>query len=245
MTGMVRWGSSSRTAQLGNAAASAYIEAMRTLLVGFLAGALFSTPALAAPGVQLTISEGRVWLAADRASVAQILSEWARVGRTQVVNAELVTGAPLTLQLTGVPEQQALDVVLRSAGGFMTVARSTTPDRASTASRFERILILPATRAAGPMPALTLAAAPAPVFPQPTTIAPVFTGGTAQPVIGPDGLPVPDDQEGAPPPRPAVGSMPPGFSPPSQTPPAFPAATPPIPTGVLTPGMTTSPRSGR
>src|SRR5712671_6982064 len=98
MTGMVRWKLASRTAQLGNAGASAYIEAMRTLLVGLLGGALISTPLFAAPGVQLTIREGRVWLAADRASVAQILSEWARVGRTQVVNAELVTGAPLTLQ---------------------------------------------------------------------------------------------------------------------------------------------------
>jgi hypothetical protein len=235
MTGRVRWALSSRTAQLGNAAASAYIEAMRTLLVGLLAWALLSAPAVAAPGVQLTIKEGRVWLAADRASVAQILSEWARVGRTQVVNAELVTGAPLTLQLSGVPEQQALDVVLRSAGGFMTVGRSTTPDPASTASKFERILILPATRAAGP---LMPAPAPAPVFLQPTTMAPVFTGGTAQPVIGPDGLPVPDDQEGAPPPRPAVGSMPPGFSPPSPTPPGLPTATPSVPAGVLTPGMT-------
>ena len=35
-----------------------------------------------------------------RRNRGQILAEWARVGRTHVVNAERMTGGPLTLQLT-------------------------------------------------------------------------------------------------------------------------------------------------
>src|SRR5437763_11445896 len=99
---------------------------MRRVLVGFVAGGFLATSALAGPGVKLTIREGHVWLAADRASVAQILSEWARGGGTEVVNAELVTGAPLTPELTGVSQQQAHEGVLRSPGGFKTVGRPVT-----------------------------------------------------------------------------------------------------------------------
>ena len=48
-------------------------------------------------------------------------------------------GAPVTLQLTDVPERQALDIVLRGAAGYMVLARDTaTPG----ASAFDKILVL-------------------------------------------------------------------------------------------------------
>jgi hypothetical protein len=98
----------------------------------------------AVPSVHLTIHDGRVWLVASDATVGQILAEWARVGRTRVVNAERLSGGPLTLQLNGVPEEQALDVLLRSVSGYMTELKV---DALSNASQFERILVLPTSTA--------------------------------------------------------------------------------------------------
>ena len=63
-----------------------------------------ASSAAAAPRVQLSISDGRVWLETDRATAGQILAEWARVGGTRIVNGDRVNGEPLTLVLRGVPE---------------------------------------------------------------------------------------------------------------------------------------------
>ena len=59
----------------------------------------------------------------------------------------------MTLELNGVPEQQALEVVLRSASGFLALARTIAraDSSSSMTSRFERILVLPAS-AAPPSP---------------------------------------------------------------------------------------------
>jgi len=203
----------------------------------------------AAPSVQLTIHDGRVWLLATDATVRQILAEWARVGQTRVVNVERVTGGPLTLELTDVPEEQALDVLLRSVSGFMAAPRAAV---VANASQFDRILILPTSaappggwgRATAP-PAIN--PSPVPVFPQPAM--PTFTAGV-QRVIGADGNPVPDDQDdasGGPPSRPQFNSIPPGFSPsPGVAPPRpLPAqarsATPTSRTGVAVPGTIVQP----
>src|SRR5207249_9786491 len=130
------------------------------------------------------------WLTATNATARQILTEWARVGHTRVVNGDRIPGGPLTLQLDGVAEQQALDVLLRSAGGFIA-APSTMA--VTDAARFDLIVILP-TRAAPKDDALRTAGAqaftPPPPFPQPAP-ATLATPGV-QRLIGADGLPVPD-----------------------------------------------------
>jgi hypothetical protein len=89
--------------------------------------------------VKLQISDGRVTLDAVNASARQILAEWARVGGTNVVGADKITGAALTLKLVDTPEQQALDIILRNVAGFMAARRT-----ASTAgaSAYDRILIM-------------------------------------------------------------------------------------------------------
>ena len=46
--------------------------------------------------VRISIRDGRVTLAAKDATVRQILTEWARVGRTQIVNVERISGGPVT-----------------------------------------------------------------------------------------------------------------------------------------------------
>jgi hypothetical protein len=95
---------------------------------------------VAAQGVTLEFQDGRVRLTAQNVSVSQILAEWARQGRTTIVNGERLPGPPVTLELQDVPEQQALDTVLRSASGYLVAARETTIEGASA---FDRIYILP------------------------------------------------------------------------------------------------------
>jgi hypothetical protein len=199
--------------------------------------------ATAAPGVQLAIRDGRVWLSADRAPLGRILAEWSRVGGTLIVNGERVPGGPVTLALNDIPEEQALEILLRGAGGYVAVTRTAVvvaPQQG--ASRFERIVILPSGSQG--REAVNAAAPPAPAYPQPVmpVPSPMFTPSGAERVIGPDGQPVADDQEDAPPPRPPVGSMPPGFSPPPEAPPDQPApdtpsTTPSTPGGTPRPGM--------
>ena len=167
---------------------------LRIAAVIFVATA---TAVSAAPGVRLVFSDGHVWLAANGASIGQILAEWAHAGGTRIVNGD-ITSQPLTLELNGVPEMQALDVVLRSAGGFIATARTAEEPAAPNLSRFRQITVL------APGRALAVAAHPAetdppqPLAPPVFTPPPIFAASGAQRIIGPDGQPVPDDQDGAP-----------------------------------------------
>jgi hypothetical protein len=203
--------------------------------------AILLIPGPASAEVELRIENGRIWLKAANATIGQILSEWSRLGQTQIVNGDRVPGGPVTLQLDNVTEEQALDVLLRSAAGFMGVRR-TTPVAANSA--FDRILILPRSSAAPAIASSTPAPAPAasPVFAPsaPPAPPPSFSPGV-QRVLGPDGQPVPDDQDDAPrppstPEPPAVDYQPPV---PFGQPPASPAGStvPGMPVGVPKPGM--------
>lgn len=94
----------------------------------------------AAQGVTLEFQGGKVRLNAQNVPVSQILAEWSRRGRTTIVNGERVPGPPVTLELQDVPEQEALDIVLRSVSGYLVAARETA---IAGASAFDRIYILP------------------------------------------------------------------------------------------------------
>jgi hypothetical protein len=135
----------------------------------------------AAQGVTLEFQDGgKVRLTAQNVSVSQILAEWGRRGRTTIVNGERVAGAPVTLELQNVTEQEALDIVLRSVSGYLVAARDTPVSGAST---YDRIYILPTSS-------------------RPTTAASV---GPAQP-----SLQVQDDSGDAEPPNPRGPNTPPG-----------------------------------
>ena len=128
-------------------------------IVAALVGLLGASSA-SAQVLSLEFHDGRVRLTAENVPVSRILDEWARLGGTKIVNGERVPGAPVTLQLTDVPERQALDTVLRGAAGYMVLARGTvTPG----ASAFDKILVLPTTSRA---PAAAAPAQPAPTPPQ-------------------------------------------------------------------------------
>jgi hypothetical protein len=133
--------------------------AIRTLAVTGLAWLAVATTASA--DVQVSIQGGLVTIVARDATVRQILAEWARVGRTSIVNLERIGGGPTTLELRDVPEQQALDVLLRLVSGYLAAPRSPYDPAASV---FERIVVMPtstAPRTSLPTPA------PAPFRPSP------------------------------------------------------------------------------
>jgi hypothetical protein len=129
---------------------------------------------------------------AKDATVRQILTEWARVGQTKIVNVERIPGGPITLELSNVPESQALDVLLRALSGYITAMR---PVETANLSQFDRIIIMPTLASARPAPS---SAPPPPVFQQ----APQFN---QQPIVGDD---EPDDQRPTP-----VAPVPPGRGP--------------------------------
>jgi len=106
----------------------------------------------------ITMHDGLVSVTAKDVTVRQIMAEWAKVGQTKVVNVEGITGGPVTLQLTDVPEERALDIILRSISGYLAAPRQTP---VAHASHFDRIVLVPT--AVAPRASV---ASPAPSFPQ-------------------------------------------------------------------------------
>src|SRR5262245_38136451 len=140
------------------------MQAMKAfvLVVAFV---LLLVPHANAQQMKLEIREGRVSLDAQNVPVRQILAEWARIGGSKIVNGEKVAGAPVTLQFHGIPERQALDIILRSVSGYMLGMRQ--PGSVG-ASAFDRILILPTS--AGPRSNTPTAPSVASPFNQPGMI---------------------------------------------------------------------------
>ena len=162
-----------------------------------LALAIGSLTGTAAAGeLTVQIANGRATVIAREVPLRQILAEWARVGNTRVVNGEKLMGGPITLELIDIPEKQALDILLRSAAGYMAAPR---PEHLTGASQFDRVIILassqpPAAAPAGP--------------PQPFNNRPAMLQVPRQPPPEEE-----DDDDGEPGdqgPMPPPGMMPPG-----------------------------------
>jgi hypothetical protein len=115
--------------------------------------------------VQLSIRNGRVTIVAKDATVRQILAEWARVGKTRIINGERIPGGPITLELKDVSETEALDVLLRSLSGYMAAPRTSLTS--GDASVFDSIVVVPTIAAAAPRTSAP-AGSPAPFAPSPT-----------------------------------------------------------------------------
>lgn len=236
---------------------------MRKLLFGAVYLILASAPAFA--DVQLTMQNGRVTIIAKDATVRQILNEWSKVGKTNIVNIERVPGQPLTLELRNVTEGQALEVLLRSLSGYITAPRA---EQASNLSQFDRIIIMPTIASARP----ATSTPPPPVFGQQgQQQVPTYSQQQAPPVMAPppadddvdDERPAPNVQIPNVPPQPGrspafnavpmqapttapqgtypgmpVGGMPTPTNQPVQAPPAAPVS--PF-GGVAVPGMIVAP----
>jgi hypothetical protein len=146
------------------------------VLVGLFA--CLAVPAHAQQSVKIEFNNGQVTVVAQNAQVRAILAEWARLGGATVVNGDRVVGPPLTLELTRVPERQALDIILRSVAGYMLAPRAA---GSTGASAYDRIMIMPTSTAPrAPAPTPGVAGAPRPLLPQPQLVRP------ARPVVAPD-----------------------------------------------------------
>jgi hypothetical protein len=206
-----------------------------------LAAALSLAPvASARADVQIAMRDGRVTLDAAGATVREILAAWAKVGQTRIVNAERVSGGPVTLHLQDLPEEQALEIILRSVSGYLAAPRANT---IANASRYDRIFVMPTSTPPRTAPA------PPPAFVQPPfnpTIQqqPPFNSDDDDPTPNPNMPPAPRGplftfpQPGVPP-QP-VGGVPPGMPPPPvrQGPPPVRGGA----TGVAVPGMIVEPQ---
>jgi hypothetical protein len=135
------------------------MKTVKALIIGVATWLLASSTAFA--DVQLTLQNGRVSLVAKDATIRQILTEWARIGQTKIVNLERIPGGPVSLELQNVSESQALDVLLRTVAGYLAAPR---PTAVANLSVFDRIVVMPTV--AGPRTPVSASAQP-PVFQQP------------------------------------------------------------------------------
>jgi hypothetical protein len=129
--------------------------------------AVAASPARAGE-VKVTLNQGLVTIIADDAPISRILAEWARVGQTKIVNGDKMMTV-VSLQLVDVPERQALDILLRSASGYMAAER---PTALQGASAFDRIMILPFSRPPAASPVMTTNSVPQPFNQQPRPMMP-------------------------------------------------------------------------
>ena len=183
--------------------------------------------------LRLQIAGGRVTLHAQNVPVRTILAEWSRLGGAKIVNGDRIAGAPLTLELEGVPERQALDIILRGVSGYMLAARAA--GASGGPSMYDRIMILPTSVA--------------PRNPPPAAASPIFQGpgGIVRPIVprqaedqdgindgdaqGNDGVPL-----GRPIPRPIGMPIGAPVMPPIAIAPDDPQPQPQTPAAVVTPG---------
>jgi hypothetical protein len=121
----------------------------KTLLIAALSFVVAAP--VGAQQLKVSFDNGLVSVDATAVPVRQILNEWAKQGGTKVVGVERVTGAPVTITLIGVPEAQALEVILRSVAGYMAAPRAT----GTGASIYDRILVMATSAAPAPSAAPT------------------------------------------------------------------------------------------
>ena len=173
----------------GGAYTGYVMKVLPVVALGVAGCILAASPAFA--DVKVTIGNGRVTLVAKDVTVRQILTEWARVGQTRIINLDRVVGGPVSMELNNMPEAQALDVLLRSVSGYLAAPR---PVDAANLSHFDRIVVMPTS--AAPRPAASATPAP-PVFAPPQFIQPVPTDdgdderpATNVPAFGPNRGPI-------------------------------------------------------
>lgn len=167
---------------------------MRKFILCLAIPAVFAFPALAGAGeLKLSIKDGLVTLTAQDVPLSMVMAEWAKVGQTKVVNGEKIL-TPVSLMLVDVPERKALDIILRSASGYMLAER---PTPLANASVFDRILILPTSRP----PANTGSA---------NNVPPPFNAPRPIPA---QPMPEMNEDQGVNQPPPGPGPMPPGVGP--------------------------------
>jgi hypothetical protein len=205
----------------------------RLLVIAALIGV--SASAASAGDLKLSIANGKVTLIAQDVPVRQILSEWARLGRTTIINGDKIMGPTVTLQIVDRPEREALEILLKSAAGYVAAPR---PVSIADASMFDRIMILPTSRP----PAFSASAPPPPQFnrpmpqpapdddDQPVVEVPPMVPPQVPPGMNYPGQNIPQAVPGQPTQQPTTAPRPGMLPPPPQQP--TPYGTPTLPPGV-------------
>jgi len=114
---------------------------MKKPLFWLLVLACSAAPCRAAE-LHLSIQNGMVSVDAQDVTIRQILTEWARIGQTRIVNIERLGQTQVTLKFDGVPEKQALDILLRAVPGYMAAPREAF---LANASIYDTIVIMATT----------------------------------------------------------------------------------------------------
>lgn len=162
------------------------VHAVMALALGALG--LFSKPAAAqdtAPLLHLQFhQDGTVTLAASNVTTRDILAAWARECGCYVVNADRLTGAPLSVPLLfeKTPQATVLRSLLKQAAGYVLTPRRAGADGPSN---FETIYVL-ATSSASSTPTYTQERAPA------FSPVPVASPGSPNDEIPPVAIAIPD-----------------------------------------------------
>ena len=118
-----------------------------------------------AQSLSLRLDGGAVTLHATNVTVDEILARWAKTtGLTVVSQNGHGSDIPITLDLSGVPERDALRLILRDLSGYIMGEKV---DPLTGAVRIDRLVILPDSAARAPEMETPMrrraAAAPAPV----------------------------------------------------------------------------------
>src|SRR5260370_9815183 len=136
---------------------------LRCAVVATLAcGVLSLSRPASASELKLTLQDGRVTIIADNVPLRQILQEWARIGQAKIVNADKLNGPAISLQLIDAPEKDALDILLRSASGYIAAPRAVP---VANAAFYDRVTIIATSRP----PAATSTHMAPPTFQRPPT----------------------------------------------------------------------------
>jgi hypothetical protein len=168
--------------------------------------------------LKLSMQDGLVTIIANNVPLRQIFQEWARVGRANIVNADKLSGPAITIQLVNAPEKDVLDILLRSAAGYIAAPR---PVAMAGAAMYDRVTIMATSRP----PAATASNIIPPTFQRPPMPADVDDE--------PINVAMPQPQ----PANPAMGQFP------GMPPPNVPGAVN-LPQTQAQPGPMTSPRPG-
>ena len=87
--------------------------------------------------IKIAFGDGRISLFAEEAPASEVLAEWSRYGKTEVLGAELLERKLVTAMLEDVSEGEALDAILGRGVPYLTVPRRPEPG----VSGFARLLI--------------------------------------------------------------------------------------------------------
>ena len=99
-----------------------------------------------AQALELQIVNGLVTLDARGVSLKQILAAWTEVGGAQIINADRLSDAPVTLQFTRASERVVLEALLRDVAGYVLGPKSA---EATGNAGVGRIVILPTSSPVG------------------------------------------------------------------------------------------------